>query len=152
MVCQFGGLSAHNQASSAEVGLGVFFQPSQTSAVMTVSANPSLSYTYGCHSFSAYTHTHAFIGLQISEFTLSGELVNTVSDHRIQLWDLTHNNDFGGNNSGFALSASVPVDDDHFYEIFVAVGGDAEAGSGSSGPYAYGTLQIHLPYIAVHAS
>src|SRR2546423_14304861 len=120
---------------------------------MDVSANPSISYSYGCHNFLSSPHSHAFIGLYIGEYTLGGDFVQDVVNQQITLWDLTHRDNFSGSNAGVPLSATILVDSNHFYEIWVWVGGDAEGKgwTGGTGSDGRSELNAHIPSISVHA-
>jgi hypothetical protein len=92
-------------------------------------------------------HAGNFIGLYVGQYTLEGEFVQAVIDQQIPLG--------GGNGStsGFPLVGISPCDSDHFYEIWVWAGGDAEADGWSvfwgSAALSYGNLTV--PSISVFA-
>ena len=99
-----------------------------------------------------FSTTGAFIGLYVGQYTLSGEFVQAVIDQQISLWNSGGGSD-QGNNSGFPLFASTPVDSDHFYEIWVWAGGDAEADGWSAfwGSAALSSANLVVPSISVYA-
>jgi hypothetical protein len=95
-----------------------------------------------------------WIGLYIGEYTLQGDFVQAVVDQQTRLWLLTSDDGvFSGSNSGFPLTASCPVDNDHFYEIWVWAGVDATGYGGGllNWGFADGTLNVHVPSISVFA-
>jgi hypothetical protein len=131
--------------ASCAVAIGSFFQPTVAVGFMNVSAIPSITYSYGNRAWLSHAHTHAFIGLYIGQYTPGGDFVQAVVDQRINLWDLDTDNDFTGSSSGFPLSAFLPVDGNHFYEIWVWAGGDSE-----SNGLSYSNLNIAVPSISIH--
>ena len=67
------------------------------------------------------------------------------------LWDSGGGSD-QGMNSGYPLFASTPVDTNHFYEIWVWSGGDAEADGWSVfwGSAALSSASVTVPSISIH--
>ena len=58
-----------------------------------------------------------------------------------------------GSNSGYPLSASTPVDSDHYYVIWVQAAGEAGADGWSAawGSESNSFLNLTVPSISVHA-
>jgi hypothetical protein len=119
--------------------------------MMHVSANPAFNYTWDSVNVFDSSHSHAFIGLYVGQYTLGGEFVQAVVDQQINLWDSGGGSD-NGENSGYPLFASTPVDSDHFYEIWVWSGGDAEADGWSLfwGSAALSAVSLTVPSISIH--
>ena len=97
-------------------------------------------------------HTHGFLGIYVGEYTLGGEFIQAAVDQQITLWDSGNGSD-QGSNSGFPLLATTPVDSDHFYEIWVWSGGDAEADGWSVfwGSEALSSASLTVPSISIAA-
>ncbi|SPJ75503.1 uncharacterized protein FTOL_05234 [Fusarium torulosum] len=127
---------------SGSMAVGAWFQPPR-SGLMTVSANPTITYGYGNSAFLRSSHTHAWMGFFIQEWTLDGTFVKNDVDQQINLWDLTTDHDFVGDRT-FPLTASIPVVSDHNYAIWVWAGGDAE-----SNALSYGSLNVNLSNISI---
>ena len=98
--------------------MGSYFQPVADVGIMDVAAAPALNYVWDSDNVFDNSHTHAFLGLYVGEYTLGGEFVRAAVDQQITLWDSGGGSD-QGSNSGYPLFASTPVDSDHFYEIWV---------------------------------
>ena len=142
---------ANGKAASAAVAVGSYFRPTISNGIMDVSSNPSFNFEGWADNVFDSSHTHTFIGLYVGEYTLGGEFVQAVVDQSITVEDSTGGQP-EGSNSGFPLFASVPIDGDHFYEIWVWVGGDCE-GDGWSifwGSEAGAYMNIFVPSISVH--
>jgi hypothetical protein len=142
----------NGKTAAGAVALGSYFQPIADVGIMDVSANPAFNYVWSSENVFDSSHTHAFLGLYVGEYTLGGEFIRAVVDQQITLWDSGGGLD-QGTNSGFPLLASTPVDSDHFYEIWVWSGGDAE-GDGWSvfwGSEATSKANLTVPSISVHA-
>jgi hypothetical protein len=142
----------NGKTASTAVALGYYFQPLADNGIMDVFANPSFNYVWDSDNVFDNSHTGAFIGLYVGQYTLSGEFVQAVIDQQISLWNSGGGSD-QGNNSGFPLFASTPVDSDHFYEIWVWAGGDAEADGWSAfwGSAALSSANLVVPSISVYA-
>jgi hypothetical protein len=137
----------NGKTAAAAVALGGYFQPLADNGVMNVSATPSVSYDEDIWFFWDSAHAGNFIGIYVGQFTRQGEFIQAVIDQRIHIGDGI------GSTSGFPLVGSTPCDSDHFYEIWVWAGGDAEA-DGWSPPFGSAALSygnITVPSITVFA-
>jgi len=137
----------NGKTAATAVALGGYFQPLADNGVLYVYANPSVSYDEETWTVFDSAHAGNFIGLYVGEYTLDGQFVQAVVDQQIHIGDGT------GSSSGFALWGNTPCDSDHFYEIWVWAGGDAEADGWSvfwgSAALSYGSLGV--PSISVFA-
>lgn len=128
---------------SGSMAVGAWFQAPR-SGLMTISADPTITYGYGNEAWLRSSHTHAWIGFFIQEWTVDGVMVQNVVDQQINLWDLTTDHDFVG-GSKFSLGAGIPVISDRYYAIWVWAGGDVE-----SNALSYGSLNVNLSSIFIH--
>jgi hypothetical protein len=139
--------NSNGKTAAAAVAVGGFFQPMADNGIMEVFANPSISYDADTWTVFDSAHAGNFIGLYVGQYTLEGAFVQAVIDQQIGMGSGQ------GSNSGFSLFGSTPCDSDHFYEVWVWAGGDAEADGWSvfwgSGAISLGT--INVPSIAVFA-
>src|SRR5262249_15139472 len=137
----------NGKAASTAVALGYYFQPMADNGIMDVFANPSLWYDAETVTLFDSAHAGNFIGLYVGQYTLGGEFVQAVIDQQISLGNGT------GSSSAYSLFGSTPVDSDHFYEVWVWAGGDAEADGWSlfwgSGALSVGS--VNVPSISVFA-
>ncbi len=137
----------NGKTAATAVALGGYFRPLADNGVLEVFANPAVS--YDAETWTVFDSAHAgnFIGLYVGQYTLRGEFVQAVIDQQI------HIGDGNGSTSGFPLSGLAPCDSDHFYEIWVWAGGDAEADGWSlfwgSAALSFGNLTV--PSISVFA-
>ena len=117
---------------------------------MFISSTPSFSYGSSCGRFLDGVHAGGFIGLYVGEYTLGGDFVQAVVDQQIQLWNQTSDSDANSSSSGYGLIASPVVDSDHFYEIWVWAGDDAEGvGSGFlNWSFAGDEMTVNVPEIS----
>ncbi|MDE3136651.1 MAG: hypothetical protein KGL59_08750 [Acidobacteriota bacterium] len=146
----------NGKTASGAVAVGVYYQPDPLllcgeSGVMNVSSNPAFQYLWDSSNFLDSSHTGAFIGIYVGEYTLGGDFVQAVVDQQISLWNSGGGSDQGA-NSGYPLFASTPVDTSHFYEIWVWSGGDAEADGWSAfwGSAALSSANLTVPSISIH--
>lgn len=137
----------NGKTAATAVALGGYFQPLADNGVLYVNANPSVSYDEDTWTVFDSAHAGNFIGIYVGEYTLQGQFVQAVIDQQI------HIGDGNGSTSGYPLWGNTPCDSDHFYEIWVWAGGDAEADGWSifwgSGALSYG--RIVVPSISVFA-
>jgi hypothetical protein len=137
----------NGKTAAAAVAVGGYFQPLADNGVLDVWANPSVSFMEDTWTVFDSAHAGNFIGLYVGQYTLQGEFVQAVIDQQI------HIGDGDGSTSGFPLFGSTPCDSDHFYEIWVWAGGDAEADGWSvfwgSAALSYGSIVV--PSISVYA-
>lgn len=132
-----------------EAGVGIVFKPT-ASGMLNIASNPSIFYYGGCGSFLDSVHTHGSIGFWVIRCNLSGPpLYERIVDQEISLWDLSSDDSFSGSSLGFPLSASFPVDDSHFYQIWVRVSESSEGDGWGffNWSFARGTLEVHVPWI-----
>lgn len=137
----------NGKTAATAVALGGYFQPLADNGILNVFANPGVSYDDETWTVFDSAHAGNFIGLYVGQYTLEGEFVQAVIDQQIPIG--------GGNGStsGFPLVGFTPCDSDHFYEIWVWAGGDAEADGWSlfwgSAALSYGSITV--PSISVFA-
>ena len=137
----------NGKMSAAAIALGGYFQPLADNGVLYVYANPSVSYDEETWTVFDSAHAGNFIGIYVGQYTLRGEFVQAVIDQQI------HIGDGQGSTSGFPLFGTTPCDSDHFYEVWVWAGGDAEADGWSAfwGSAASSVVQIAVPSISLFA-
>jgi hypothetical protein len=141
----------NGKTASTAVALGYYFQPLADNGIMDVFANPALNYDMETWTVLDGAHAGGFIGLYVGQYTLAGEFVQAVVDQQIGLQNVSGGNQ--GSTSGYPLFASIPVDSDHFYEVWVWAGGDAEADGWSLfwGSAALSTANLVVPSISIYA-
>jgi len=157
-----GNLSVHvdsgqdgSAAADGKAAVGTYFRPTVANQRLDISSNPSFNYEWVAVNTWSSSHSAAFIGLYVGEYTLEGEFVQAPVDQQISLWDSTNGGD-QGSTSGYPLSASILVDSDHFYEIWVWAGSDAEGDGWTNdffftwGSYAASYLNVHVPSISLY--
>jgi len=141
----------NGKAASSRVALGGYFQPFADNGIMDISANPAISYDAETWTVLDSAHAGGFVGLYVGEYTLQGEFEQAVIDQQIDVTSVAGGGQ--GSTSGYPLFGSTPVDSNHFYEIWVWAGGDAEADGWSlfwgSAALSYGNLSV--PSISVYA-
>jgi len=141
--------SDEDYSCDATVAVGSFFQPNQSNATMHISSQPSISYFYEVFAPVAHGHAHAFMGIYVGEHSVAtGKFEGAVVDQKINLWDLDLSDRFSGGIDVFSLTASTPVDNEHFYEVWVWAGGDTEVGSFEF-PWVESNLKFHVPSISI---
>jgi hypothetical protein len=137
----------NGKTAATAVALGGYFQPLADNGVLYVFANPSVSYDEDTWTVFDSAHAGNFIGIYVGQYTSQGQFVQAVIDQQIHIGDGT------GSTSGFSLVGTTPCDSDHFYEIWVWAGGDAEADGWStfwgSGALSWGSITV--PSISVFA-
>jgi hypothetical protein len=142
----------NGKTASTAVALGYYFQPLADNGIMEVFANPAFNYIWDSDNVFDNSHSGAFIGLYVGQYTLDGAFVQAVIDQQISLWNSGGGSD-QGSNSGYPLFGWTPVDSDHFYEVWVWAGGDAEADGWSAfwGSAALSAANLVVPSISVFA-
>ncbi len=138
-------IMATDGAVACTVALGIVFQPTAAAGLMNISSNPSITYSYGNAAFLSHAQTHAFLGFYVGQYTLGGDFTGAVIDQEINLWDMETDHDISGSSAGFPLVATVPVDSNHFYEIWVWAGGHVQSSS-----FSKGQLAVTVPSISLH--
>ncbi len=137
----------NGKTASTAVAVGGYFQPIADNGFMFVMATPSVSYDEDTWTVFDSAHAGNFIGIYVGEYTLEGQFIQAVIDQQIHIGDGT------GSTSGFPLVGSTPCDSDHFYEVWVWAGGDAEADGWSvfwgSAALSFGSITV--PSISVFA-
>ena len=86
------------KTASCAVAVGSFFQPITGVGIMDVSAIPSFTYVWDSSNVLDSSHTGAFIGLYVGQYTLGGDFVQAVVDQQISLWDSGGGSDQGSNS------------------------------------------------------
>lgn len=100
--------------------LGGYFQPPASNGILDIFANPSMGYDFQTWYFLASANAGGFIGLYVGEYTLQGQFQAALVDQQINISSL-------GGSSSLPLAASIWVDSDHFYEIWVWAGVNVSA-------------------------
>lgn len=141
----------NGKTASCIVAVGGYFRPVAGNYVLDVSSVPSFTYDWFSDNVLDSSHTAAWIGIIVGEYNLDGEFVQYIVHQQISLWNSTGSGQ--GSNSGFPLFSSCPIDNDHFYEIWVWAGGDAEADGWSVfwGSAAFSEMTIFVPSISIYA-
>ena len=138
---------SNGKTAATAVALGGYFHPLADNGVMYVDANPSVSYDADTWTVFDSAHAGNFIGLYVGQYTLQGQFVQAVIDQQISIGN------GNGSTSGFPLIGVTPCDSDHFYEVWVWAGGDAEADGWSlfwgSAALSFGSLTV--PSISIYA-
>ncbi|MGD0932610.1 MAG: hypothetical protein ABR902_18335 [Candidatus Korobacteraceae bacterium] len=137
----------NGKTAATAVAVGGYFQPLADNGILNVFATPSVSYMEDTWTVFDSAHAGNFIGIYVGQYTLQGEFVQAVIDQQI------HIGDGDGSTSGFPLVGVAPCDSDHFYEIWVWAGGDAEADGWSAfwGSAALSFGQLTVPSISIFA-
>jgi hypothetical protein len=141
----------NGKTASSAVALGYYFQPLADNGILQVTANPAISCDINTWTVFDSAHAGGFVGLYVGEYTLQGDFVQAVVDQQLDLSSVIGGNQ--GSTSGFPLIAFTPCDSDHFYEIWVWAGGDAEADGWSAfwGSAALSSASFTVPSISVFA-
>lgn len=141
----------NGKTAASEVALGGYFQPMADNGIMEVIANPAISYDAETWTVFDSANAGGFVGLYVGEYTLQGEFVQAVIDQQIDITSVAGGDQ--GSTFGFPLFGVTPVDSDHFYEVWVWAGGNAEADGWSafwgSAALSYGNLTV--PSISVYS-
>lgn len=141
----------NGKTAASRVALGGYFQPMADNGILEVFANPAISYDVNTWTVFDSAHAGGFVGLYVGQYTLEGAFVQAVIDQQTDITSVAGGNQ--GSTSGFPLIGITPVDSDHFYEIWVWAGGDAEADGWSvfwgSAALSWGSLTV--PSISVYA-
>jgi hypothetical protein len=143
-----GGFTPVNNNSgwaTAAAAVGGYFQPPAANGILDIFANPSMSYDLQTWYVLDSANAGGFIGLYVGEYTLRGQFQGALIDQQISLASL-------GGSSGLPLAASTWVDSDHFYEIWVWGGVNAEADGWHTfwGSAAQAYLSVYVPAIAIY--
>lgn len=137
----------NGKTAATAVALGGYFHPLADNGVMYVYANPAVSYDADTWTVFDSAHAGNFIGLYVGQYTLQGQFVQAVIDQQIPIGN------GNGSTSAFPLFGATPCDSNHFYEVWVWAGGDAEADGWSlfwgSAALSYGSLTV--PSISIFA-
>jgi hypothetical protein len=127
--------------------VGIFFRPPTRNGLLTFSSTPSFTARYGIIALIALLRTESWIGLYAEQYNVSdnsfaGAIIDQRSNRVFNLDAFYFYNVAGRNfsNSGFPLSAMIPVDSAHWYSIWFQCGGHASA----AGVRAYASSNIDL--------
>lgn len=125
--------------------LGGYFQPPAANGILDIFADPSMGYDFQTWYFLASANAGGFIGLYVGEYTLRGQFQTALVDQQINISSL-------GGSSSLPLAASIWVDSDHFYEIWVWAGVNA-SGDGFHtfwSSSASAQLSVWVPAISIY--
>jgi hypothetical protein len=119
-----------NNASSASdaAAVGIFFHPpTDCPGTLRISSSVAFTFDWDTAGALASAHSDGWIGMLVERFNLDGFPSGVVIDQRMVLWSddswWTGAGFFDGSNSGFPLFAQFPVDNQHFFHIWVRCGG-----------------------------
>lgn len=143
-----------SSAGYTAAGVGVYFAPPSQNGSLNVSTAVDMKSHWGTWCSQAYATTWGKIELIVHMYNVSnneyvGEAVNLV-------WTIFFDysywfgiGDQYSSNSAFPLSATFPVDNSHWYAIWILTSGEVEAdGKGIIyGSYAEAYLTMDVPYI-----
>jgi len=138
-------------AGPVACAVGVFYQPTAANGLLDISAIPSISWWYNASQLFDGVHSRGFIGFYVGEYTLEGDFVQAVVDQQINLWDVSSHSSNSATNSGFPLLATFPVDNNHFYEVWVWARNDSEGVGGGFLNFSYsgGVTTVNVPEISI---
>jgi hypothetical protein len=136
---------------SVAFAVGVFYQPTAANGLLDISAIPSISWWYNTSQLFDGVHSRGFLGFYVCEYTLEGDFVQAVVDQQINLWDVSSHSSNSVTNSGFPLLATFPVDNNHFYEVWVRAGNDSGGVGGGFLNFSYsgGVTTVNVPEISI---
>lgn len=143
--------SGSSGGSSVAKGAVGIRSPRGLDGLLSISANPWVSFNGVAERFLNGVHTGGYIGFYIAEYDFQGNKVRTVLEQRNSLWDHSADDgDFGGTYSGYSLSAKVWVNSNHYYDIWVLGGEDTEGtGSGLFWSNSAANLSVMVPDISI---
>jgi hypothetical protein len=138
---------------AGDAAVGIYLYP-PTFGTLQIWSAPSFNYFWGTVCDLDSAHADAWIGLFVGSYDLAGRWTGAVVDQQITLWSddsfVYGSRSNPGSNSGYGLFASIPVDRQHQYIIWVWCGGDVSAdgfhilwGSGASD-----MLDVSVPSIS----
>jgi len=70
----------NGKTASCAVAVGAYFQPVADVGIMDVAAVPAFNYVWDSENVFDNSHTHAFLGIYVGEYTLGGEFVRAAVD------------------------------------------------------------------------
>ena len=137
----------------ARTAIGIFFRPPTVNGHLLVSASPAFRASWGTWCAWASAHTDGWIGLFIGSYNASdNSYAGTIIDQKTELfsddswWSGVGRQNLS--NSGFPLGNMIPVDNAHWYALWVWSGGriDADGWGGTfSGSGANSNLVTNIP-------
>lgn len=147
-----------SSSGSAQTAIGIYFMPPSRNGHLLASASPGFSSLWGTWCALASAHTDGYIGLLVVSYNTSdNSYASTIIDQRIALF--SDDSWFHGigllqsRNSGYPLSAMFPVDNAHWYAIWIvssghidAAGYDAFSGSGALSSISTGISSMSWMY------
>ena len=77
----------NGKTASCAVAVGSYFRPVADVSMLRVLRFPAFNYVWDSDNVFDNSHTHAFIGIYIGEYTLGGEFVQAAVDQQATLWD-----------------------------------------------------------------
>jgi len=129
--------------------VGIFFRPPNKNGLLTLSSVPSFDSSYETVALFASIRTNSWVGLYAEQFNASdnshaGAILDQRSNTVFDL-DTFYFYDGGSrsfSNTGFPLSAQFPVDNTHWYTLWVQCGGHASGGGVVE--YASSTINVSV--------
>ena len=95
----------------------------------------------------ASANAGGFVGLYVGQYALDGEFIEALVDQQISLANL-------GGSTAYPLSATIDVDSDHIYALWVWTGisvqGDGEGFLDLSYSAAIASSKVYVPSISVY--
>jgi hypothetical protein len=131
--------------ASEAAAVGGYFQPPDSNGILDIFANPGMSYDFQTWYVFDSANSGGFIGLYVGEYTLRGQFQAALVDQQINIASL-------GGSSGLPLAASIWVDSDHFYEIWVWAGINVSADGWHTfwGSAAMARMNVYVPAISIY--
>jgi hypothetical protein len=141
-------------AGYTTAGIGVYFAPPSQNGSLNVSTAVDIKAHWGTWCNKAYATTWGKIELIVDVFNVSnneyvGEAVNLVGNIFFDYSYWFGIGDQYSSNSAYPISANLPVDNSHWYVIWILTSGEVEAeGTGIfTGSYAEAYITMDVPYI-----
>lgn len=145
-------VQAHAWGATA---VGVYFRPWTANGIVNLWANPAINYAWWTYCAFASAHSDGWLGLYVAQYTLEGNLDRVPVDLQSSLWSddswWAGAGGHSGSNSGCPLSAWFTVDSDHWYAMWVWIGGSTYgsgwgtfSGSGAGAQLSAGTPAMSI--------
>lgn len=146
----------NSSSGSARTAIGIYFRPPTRNGLLIANSVPAYSATWGTWCVLADAHTDGWIGLFVGSYNVSdNSYAGTIIDQKNSLFsDDSWWSGIGwreSTNSGYPLSAMFPVDNAHWYAIWVWSGGRIAAdgwGGTFQGSGAHSGIVTNIPYMS----
>jgi hypothetical protein len=126
--------------------LGFYWSPGNVAnGYLSLSADIAYNFTWICDGSFSTAYAWSWYGFLVTEFDLNGQSFATPVNQQINLWDDNSTNTSDGNQgavTGINLTAALPVDNDHYYNIWVQMMTHAQ--NNGDGPFSHSAAQSYL--------